>query len=109
MSTTKTDAPTCLWLHYARPRPHWYTLPDAERTELQARWSALRSTAVAAGAENRGRFHIRGQHDFETIETWVFDGSAAAFAHWQALVDARYSEFFAFSNNIGLACAQSAA
>ena len=100
-------AASCLWLHYARPRPHWYTLADAERAALQKHWASVREAAIASGAEHRGRYHIRGQHDFETVEIWVFDDSAAAFAHWQALVDARYSEFFAFSNNIGLACADS--
>ena len=100
--------PACLWLHYARPRPHWYTLADTRRSALLADWAAVRDAAQGAGAECRGRFHIRGQHDFETVETWVFADSASAFAHWQALVDARYSEFFAFSNNIGLEVADPA-
>lgn len=100
--------PACLWLHYARPRPHWYTLDDATRTAFLSDWAAVKSAAAETGADYRGRFHIRGQHDFETVETWVFPSSAAAFAHWQALVDARYSEFFAFSNNIGLEVAEPA-
>lgn len=104
-----TDStPACLWLHYARPRPHWYTQDEAARSELAAAWQALREAAVSDGAVYLGRYHIRGQHDFETVETWRFAGSAGAFAHWQRLVDARYSEFFAFSNNIGLECSDAA-
>ncbi len=99
-SNNDTD---CIWLHYARPRPHWYLTTDTDQQELMRRWQDIRAAAVASGAAFQGRFHIRGQHDFETVEVWCFPDSQAAYAHWQTLVDARYSEFFAFSNNIGLA------
>ncbi|WP_319520542.1 hypothetical protein [uncultured Martelella sp.] len=99
-SNSDTD---CIWLHYARPRPHWYLTEEAEKQELTRRWQDIRVEAGANGGIFQGRFHIRGQHDFETVDVWRFPGSQAAYDHWQALVEARYSEFFAFSNNIGLA------
>ncbi|SFO68886.1 hypothetical protein SAMN04488056_1118 [Cohaesibacter marisflavi] len=92
----------CAWLHYARPRPHWYLTAQADKDALCVSWNSIRKAATEKGAVSQGRFHIRGQHDFETVEIWRFPSSQAAYDHWQALVEARYSEFFAFSNNIGL-------
>jgi hypothetical protein len=66
----------CIWIHYARPRPHWYGLD---------------------------RYHIRGQQDFETVEIWRFLTAEAAFEHWAALTAVAYGELNAFANNIGLA------
>ncbi|MEC7761402.1 MAG: hypothetical protein VX874_05740 [Pseudomonadota bacterium] len=97
-----TTSPTCAWIHYARPRPHWYLVAEADKAALKADWAKVEDKARAAGAVCTGTYHIRGQHDFETVSVWTFPGSQAAYEHWQALVEARYSEFFAFTNNIGL-------
>ncbi|GLQ10649.1 hypothetical protein GCM10007913_25810 [Devosia yakushimensis] len=91
-----------IWIHYSRPRPHWYLLSEPEQTALQQNWSAIREQAEAAGGATQGRFHIRGQHDFQEVEIWTFPQTMDAFNHWSNLVAARYNEFFAFSNNIGL-------
>ncbi|MCB8877725.1 hypothetical protein [Acidisoma silvae] len=98
-----TVAGSCLWLHYTRPRPHWYLVPAEKQGELQAAWAAIAQAAQGKGALYQGRYHIRGQHDFETVDVWTFASSQAAFDYWNTLVSAKYSEFFAFSNNIGLA------
>ena len=59
--------------------------------------------SLAAGGSRLGRYHIRGQQDFETVEIWRFPSAEAAFEHWSALTAAAYGEFNAFANNIGLA------
>ena len=92
-----------LWIHYARPRPHWYRLTDSQRQEKQARWDTLAQQAREGGAQRIGIYHIRGQHDFQTVELWHFPDAQAAFDHWSNLTGAAYNEWFAFSNNIGLA------
>ncbi|WP_108261021.1 hypothetical protein [Mangrovicoccus ximenensis] len=99
---TQASATPCAWLHYARPRPHWYLVPEAEKAALKSAWAAVAKAAQDAGAVHQGCFHIRGQHDFETVDIWMFASSQAAYGHWQALVEARYPEYFAFSNGIGL-------
>ena len=92
----------CIWIHYARPRPHWYALGDAVREAHEAKWRAEADKSVAAGGDRLGRYHVRGQHDFETVEIWRFANPEAAFAHWSALISAGYGDFNAFANNIGL-------
>lgn len=101
MSEHPTPA-SCAWIHYARPRPHWYLLSNDARSALEAGWGDVAERSKAAGGACTGTYHIRGQHDFETVSVWTFPGSQAAYDHWQALVAARYPEFFAFSNGIGL-------
>lgn len=96
------DHNVIIWLHYARPRPHWYALDPKQKTDLETAWSYVRDKALTDGYECLGTFHIRGQHDFETAEIWKFPNAECIFQFWQTLVAARYSEFFAFSNNIGL-------
>ena len=93
----------CVWIHYARPRPHWYGLDDAARSAHEARWRAVAEQSVLAGGSRLGRYHVRGQQDFETVEIWRFPSAEAAFDHWAALAAAGYGEFNAFANNIGLA------
>ena len=92
----------CIWIHYARPRPHWYALDDAVRDAHQAQWKIASDKSVAAGGARLGRYHVRGQHDFEIVEIWRFANAEAAFAHWSALTSAGYGEFNAFANSIGL-------
>lgn len=94
-----------IWIHYSRPRPNWYMLDEEERTVLVGRWDEVRRAANGSGASTQGRFHIRGQHDFEEVEIWRFPTTLAAFEHWSALCGARYNEYFAFSNNVGLEAA----
>jgi hypothetical protein len=91
-----------LWIHYARPRPHWYRLTDVQRREKQACWDTLAEQARNAGASRIGQYHIRGQHDFQTVELWHFPDAQAAFDYWTQLTAAAYNEWFAFANNIGL-------
>ncbi|WP_410015598.1 hypothetical protein [Sodalis sp. C49] len=92
-----------IWIHYARPRPRWYLLTDAEQQEKRDRWQALADRAATDGARFMGRYHIRGQHDFETVEVWNFPDAEAAFQYWSGLTGAAYNQWFAFANNIGLA------
>lgn len=91
-----------IWIHYARPRPHWYRLNAAEKSALDARWAEVEAASVAAGGDRVGRYHIRGQHDFQTVDIWRFPSPEAAFDHWARLTAAGYNELFAFSNNVGL-------
>ena len=93
----------CIWIHYARPRPHWYGLDEAEKRDRTATWTAVAEQSTRDGGVFQGRYHVRGQHDFETVETWRFPDAEAAFRHWAALSAAGYGEFNAFANNIGLA------
>ena len=93
----------CIWIHYARPRPHWYALDEAARRDKLASWAAVRANSGRSGGTFLGRYHVRGQHDFETVEIWRFPTAEAAFQHWSDLTAAAYGEFNAFANNIGLA------
>lgn len=95
--------PECVWIHYSRPRPHWYALGKDEQVRLAESWASVRGRSEAGGALRQGSYHIRGQHDFQDVEIWVFPDSQAAFAHWDGLCAERYNEFFAFANNLGLA------
>ncbi len=92
----------CIWIHYARPRPHWYSLDEDAKREKLAAWKAVADASAKAGGVCYGRYHVRGQHDFETVETWRFPDAEAAFRHWAALSGAGYAECNAFANNIGL-------
>ena len=91
-----------IWIHYARPRPHWYRLDEAAKTTKTAAWAVVKTVSEQAGATCLGRYHIRGQHDFETVELWRFSNPEAAFDHWARLTAATYNEWYAFSNNVGL-------
>ena len=31
----------CIWIHYSRPRPHWYGLAVGVQREKQAAWQAV--------------------------------------------------------------------
>jgi hypothetical protein len=93
----------CIWIHYARPRPHWYGLDAATQTAHEKTWATAADASLAAGGSRLGRYHIRGQQDFETVEIWRFPSAEAAFEHWSALTAAAYGELNAFANNIGLA------
>ncbi|KRB30934.1 hypothetical protein ASD99_21190 [Mesorhizobium sp. Root695] len=93
---------TSIWIHYARPRPHWYKLTADEKRAQATAWQAIAAQSARTGAETLGRYHIRGQHDFQTVEIWRFPSPEAAFDHWSRLTAAHYNEWYAFSNNIGL-------
>lgn len=92
----------CIWIHYARPRPHWYGLDEAVRRERLSSWAGVGDRSKQAGGTFLGRYHVRGQHDFETVEIWRFPNAEAAFQHWSDLSAAGYGELNAFANNIGL-------
>jgi hypothetical protein len=92
----------CIWIHYARPRPHWYGLDVATQAAKQKTWAKAAEASLAAGGSRVGHYHIRGQQDFETVEIWRFPTAEAAFEHWSTLTAAGYSELNAFANNIGL-------
>jgi hypothetical protein len=91
-----------IWIHYARARPHWYELPAAERAAKLAAWTSVCEESQASGGISQGRFHVRGQSDFATVETWNFASADAAFDHWSRLTRAGYAEWFVSANNIGL-------
>ena len=91
-----------IWIHCARPRPHWYEKSEDERTRLRRRWGDIGVESERDGARSLGPYHVRGQHDFETVEIWVFASAQRAFDHWARLTAAGYSEWFAFANTIGL-------
>ncbi len=93
----------CIWIHYARPRPHWYDLDKAAQGKNKAAWTAVAARSTENGGAFLGRYHVRGQHDFETVEIWRFPDAEAAFQHWAELTAAGYGECNAFANNIGLA------
>lgn len=90
-----------LWLHHARPRPHWYDLADAEREHLLEQWRTLDAASVTAGGEPLGDYRVRGQSDWSTVSAWRFPDVDAAYAHWQGRVRAGYSTWFAFANSLG--------
>lgn len=91
-----------IWIHYARPRPHWYRLDEVAKATKLKTWAAVAEASKQAGATCLGRYHIRGQHDFETVEIWRFASPEAAFDHWARLTAVAYNEWIAFSNNVGL-------
>jgi hypothetical protein len=91
-----------IWIHYARARPHWYELPETERDAKRATWQAVSKGSQAGGGIFHGRYHVRGQSDFATVETWNFVSADAAFDHWSRLTGAGYAEWFVSTNNIGL-------
>ena len=83
--------PDVLWLHYSRPRSGWYELDAAARRD-----------SVESGGQCQGSWHVRGNSDYSTVETWLFPDPDAAFTHWIRLTEAGYPHWFAFANNIGL-------
>jgi hypothetical protein len=91
-----------VWIHYARPRPHWYALAADKRAERRAVWAGVAQESEARGGRRIGTYHVRGQHDFETVEIWGFPSVEAAFDHWVRLTGHAYNEWFAFANNIGI-------
>lgn len=97
----------CIWIHYARPRPHWYGLDAETQAAHEKSWSEAAAKSVADGGSRVGRFHVRGQQDFETVEIWRFADAETAFDHWARLTAAAYGEFNAFANNIGLSMEES--
>jgi len=91
-----------IWIHYARPRPHWYALGAADRAGHRAAWNEVAAQSEKLGGRRTGPYHIRGQHDFETVEVWTFPSVEAALDHWVRLTARGYNEWFAFANNVGL-------
>ncbi len=92
----------CVWIHYARARPHWYELPEAERALLRRAWNEIASRSRAGGGQQLGCWHVRGQSDFSTVEIWRFATVDDAFDHWTRLAAAGYSQWFAFGNSVGM-------
>ena len=92
-----------IWIHYARPRPHWYGLAEDRQRSHVEQWRAANAVSVRDGAILVGKYHVRGQSDFETVEIWRFATPEAAFDHWARLTSAGYNEWFAFANHLGLA------
>ncbi|MBB3455003.1 hypothetical protein FHT86_003302 [Rhizobium sp. BK313] len=92
-----------IWIHYSRPRPHWYRLTAEQQAEKKAGWALVEKASIDAGATRVGSYHVRGQHDFQTVDIWQFASPEAAFDHWARLTSAGYNELFAFSNNVGIA------
>lgn len=66
------------------------------------RWDELDAFALGDGGEFFGRYSIRGQSDFSTLEIWKFASASRAHEFWERRVEGSYSRFFAFSNQLGL-------
>jgi hypothetical protein len=49
-----------VWIHYARPRPHWYALSETNKAARQATWTEIANASKLHGAEHIGRYHVRG-------------------------------------------------
>jgi hypothetical protein len=94
---------TVVWIHYARPRPHWYALGATDQAAHRSTWASVAAASAEGGAHHVGRYHVRGQHDYETVEIWQFASAERAADHWARLTAAGYNEWFAFANNLGLA------
>jgi hypothetical protein len=90
-----------IWIHFARPRPHWYGESDTARAAHLRHWDEIADRSRAAGGVHVGRYHVRGQSDFETVEIWQFSTVEQAFDHWTRLTGAGYAEWFGFANTIG--------
>lgn len=90
-----------IWIHFALPRSAWYEQPEADRQELERQWEELRAHSLSQGATSDGRYHIRGQSDFSTVEVWRFPDSEAVFDHWQRLTAAGYTRWFRSANSFG--------
>ena len=91
-----------IWINYTRARPHWYELDESLRAAKLAGWNAIRADSTAQGGTCHGRYHVRGQSDYATVETWNFPSADAAFDHWSRLTRDGYAEWFVSANNIGL-------
>src|SRR5260370_8483803 len=74
-----------LWIHYARPRPHWYAIGESEQAARRKIWADVAGVSREAGGVFLGAYHVRGQHDFETVEIWRFPDAEPAFDHWPRL------------------------
>lgn len=92
-----------IWIHYSRPRPQWYRLSAEEQANRRSTWDQAARASIDDGAKKVGSYHIRGQHDFQTVDIWQFANAEAAFDHWARLTAVGYNELFAFSNNVGMA------
>jgi hypothetical protein len=92
-----------IWIHYSRPRPQWYRLSAEQQSERRDAWHTVEKVSIEGGAKRVGSYHIRGQHDFQTVDLWQFASPEAAFDHWARLTAVGYNELFAFSNNVGMA------
>jgi hypothetical protein len=49
----------CIWIHYARPRSHWYGLDEGAQRQKQAAWRAVADASKKAGGTCHGRYHVR--------------------------------------------------
>jgi hypothetical protein len=92
-----------IWIHFALPRTAWYEQSDQSRRELEGSWEAVRADSRSQGGLSDGRYHVRGQSDYSTVEVWRFPSTDAAFDHWQRLVAAGYGRCFHSSNCLGAA------
>ena len=97
-----------IWIHYSRPRSHWYRLDAAEQRQHRAKWDGIAAASMVGGVTRVGRYHVRGQHDFQEVEIWKFATPEAAFQHWAQLTAVGYNEWFAFANNVGMALDEAA-
>jgi hypothetical protein len=92
-----------VWVHYARPRPHWYSASREEQRRLQSLWAEVAEHSRARGAARIGRWSVRGQSDFSTVEIWTFGDAEAVLEHWNGLIEVGYPEWFSCANSLGTA------
>lgn len=90
-----------IWIHFALPRSDWYQEPAQRQDELEGVWDLVRTETLSRGATTEGRFHIRGQSDYSTVEVWHFPDAEAAFDHWARLTSAGYGRWVQSSNCMG--------
>ncbi len=91
-------APT-IWIHQTRNRPGWYELPPHEQDRLRAQWDE--ADAVQKGAILVGRYTIRGQSDYSTLEVWELPSPEAAYDFWDNRVRAGYTVWNISANLVG--------
>lgn len=92
-----------VWLHYSLPRTSWYELPPDQQAGHERGFEEQRTASARLGGVRNGRFHVRGQSDWSHVEIWSFPSVEHAFDHWSRLVEAGYTAFFEFSNQVGMA------
>ncbi|MBB4683164.1 hypothetical protein [Amycolatopsis jiangsuensis] len=90
-----------IWIHKSRARHAWYGLDERQRAEFAETWHAADRRGAGAGAELIGRYSVRGQSDFSTVEVWSFASVEDVFAFWENRVSAGYTRWFAFENLFG--------
>jgi hypothetical protein len=92
----------CLWIHHSLPRSIWYELDIGTRESILKLWEEEDSRAIVSGAMRMGKYSVRGQSDFSSVEVWKFSDIENVVKFWNQRVRNEYSKWFAFSNEVGV-------